>query len=82
MLAVLEKELRSFFSSLTGPIVIAVYLIICVSVMIVEKYIAILRIVLFFVKIANGSTMNATFDNHSTIAKPVGIGFEFNSSCV
>lgn len=27
MLAVLEKELRSFFSTLTGPIVIAVYLI-------------------------------------------------------
>ena len=31
MFAVLEKELRSFFSSLTGPIVIAVYLILTAS---------------------------------------------------
>ena len=31
MFAVLEKELRSFFSSLTGPIVIAVYLIFTAS---------------------------------------------------
>ena len=31
MFAVLEKELRSFFSSLTGPLVIAVYLILTAS---------------------------------------------------
>ena len=31
MLSILEKELRSFFSTLTGPIVIAVYLILTAS---------------------------------------------------